>query len=208
METIKDFYDDYKDESYLTEVLELSAGLDMDLLEKASSQCLRHLRVLCDGKEEVMIQVLQLFISLPGARKRWEQQKSNRRADDKERDQTERRLRQKALQKVDVMIDVAPKVNPRINRHELEKATANILDEEIRDGWSELQRTYTTGKPLFNRIIALIFTQCRGVSDRTDNGIYVLIAAILKSLRILNSRENNYTRRDILRFVTQCSQPT
>ena len=211
METINDFYQEYKDQSYLTEVLELSVGLDTDLLEKASSQCLRHLRVLCDGKEEVMVQVLQLFMSLPGARKRWKEQMPNRRAGNKERSQKEIRFREKLQKKIAPVVGTVLKLNPRIDKDDFEKTAQRLMNEILLEDYPAIKYRSPGGKPLFNRIITLIFIQCRPLFKRTerrDHAINTLIAKLLKSFHILNSKGNNYTTRDILRFVTEYSLPT
>ena len=206
METLKGFYNDYKNESYLTEVLESLVGLDMSLLEKASMQTLRHLRELCRGKEEVMVQVLQLFMSLPGARERWDQEKINRRVDNRKRDQDERQMKEKLYKKISKTIKEASKLNPRIDPDKLEPTAHEMVNEVLSEDWPVLGNRSPTGKPLFNRIIGLIFVLCRRLSEpseKKNHAIHGLIVKILASFKIRNSKGKNYSIRDIHRFVKE-----
>ena len=210
METIEEFYQEHKDESQLTSLLgvDISGFTDETLLKKALPPTLPQLKKLCNDDITNMVETLQLFISLPRVRGWHKVISTDRRAEERKRDQVERRVKGKIQKKISLKLKVAQEFFPGIDFDGVVENTNDLIDETTREDWPNLVQRSEKVDRLFNIWITLIFWKSKQSSTFTNNAIHTLIAKILASLKITNTVDKEYHREDIRHILERSHPPT
>jgi len=174
-----------------------------EMLKGASSEAFGELQALCSSNEDKMIRVLFLFLMIPIDRRLEKFRKEEGRTGKKDFNQRRRREKQRLIK---VTAEQKIMTNPEIDKVTLKKEiykeilkAKHIFSKKLPQGTKE--------NIYFNQTLTEIFSICREGSDLTNHIIFKLISYFLASLHIKNSKDNDYTTKEI-RAIIERSLPT